>query len=178
VHDTFLATHWCSSSLSPGRCHSWLHVQDWGVMAPLLTVLTTKIRPSKHRVWEDIWQVSCIFLLLIKFHELCCDVYRKVHILGDFRTNAPHVLGTAGPARHNRPCPVVRLWSRAPPLPRAQLGRARFTEERRFDQRVEARINGSTYLIAQLSQPTSRGDPKRPLTHSVHHTAWGWAGRT
>jgi hypothetical protein len=50
----------------------------------------------------------------------------------------------------------------------------------RFDQRVEARItwiNGSTYLIAQ-PQPSSKGDPRRPLTRSVHRTTRDRAGRT
>jgi hypothetical protein len=36
-------------------------------------------------------------LVLIKFHELCCEFHRQVHILGEIGTNVPHGLGTAEP---------------------------------------------------------------------------------
>jgi hypothetical protein len=42
--------------------------------------------------------VSCIFLVLIKFHELCCDFHGQIHILGEIGTNVPHEQGTTGPA--------------------------------------------------------------------------------
>jgi hypothetical protein len=37
--------------------------------------------------------------------------------------------GATGTTRCGRPSPVARLWSRSPPLPRAQLGQAWFTKE-------------------------------------------------
>jgi hypothetical protein len=46
----------------------------------LLTVLTTKIRPSNLGFERRIQQVSYTFFILIKFHELCCNFYGQVHI--------------------------------------------------------------------------------------------------
>jgi hypothetical protein len=54
-------------------------------------------------------------------------------------------------------------------------------KKRRVDRRVEARttwIIGSTYLIAQPPQPSSRGNFRCLLTRSVHGTARGRASRT
>jgi hypothetical protein len=50
-------------------------------------------------------KVLCTFLVLIKFHELCCDFHRKVHILGEIGTNTTHVLGTAEPLGTTGPAP-------------------------------------------------------------------------
>jgi hypothetical protein len=106
----------------------------------MLTVLTTKFDCQNLRFKRSIQQVSCTFLVLIKFHELCCDFHGQVRILREIGTNVPHGLGTAepqgtaspadvagpagaaGPAKCGRTFPVARAWSNPPPLPRAQLG--------------------------------------------------------
>jgi hypothetical protein len=46
---------------------------------------------------RSIRQVSCTFLVLIKFHELCCEFHRQVHILREIGTNVPHEQGMAVP---------------------------------------------------------------------------------
>jgi hypothetical protein len=60
-------------------------------------ILTTKIRPSKPRVREAYTTSFMHIFIVIKFHELCCDFYGQVHILGTIGTNMPHGLGTAAP---------------------------------------------------------------------------------
>jgi hypothetical protein len=66
-----------------------------------LTVLTTKIRPSKPRVREEYMTSFMHIFITKKFHELCSEFHRQVHILREIGTNVPHVQGTTelpGPA--------------------------------------------------------------------------------
>jgi hypothetical protein len=112
---------------------------------------------------------------------------QQVHILGEFGTNTPHVPGTAEPADAAdplSPADPARLHAPSPECHYSHehnLDECDSLKKRQFDQRVEARIswiNGSTYPIAQPPQPSSKGDPRHPLTWSVHRTMWGKAGRT
>jgi hypothetical protein len=49
------------------------------------------------------------------FHELCCDFYWLVHILGEIGTNMPHGLGTAEPPGTTSPAGVAGLAGAANP---------------------------------------------------------------
>jgi hypothetical protein len=133
------------------------------------------------------WQVSCTFLVLIKFHELCYDFHRQVNILGEFGTNTPHVLRTAEPPGPTEPADAADRtpWhDSGPKHPHSlehNLDEHDSLKKCQFDQMVEARItwiNGSTFPIAQLPQPSSRGDPRRPQTQSLHHTTLDRVGGT
>jgi hypothetical protein len=109
----------------------------WG---SLLTVFTTKFRPSKPQVREEyttgfmhIFYTNKVPQVVLKF------LWTGTH-LGGKGTNVPHELGTVappgtagpagaaslagaiGPARCGRTYPVPRLWSKSNPSPRAQLG--------------------------------------------------------
>jgi hypothetical protein len=125
--------------------------------------------------------------------------------LGEFETNTPHVPGTteppgpaelvgaAGPAGAAGPVGAAGplgmadpAWLHASGLKcpyslEHDLDECDSLKKCQFDQRVEARItwiNWPTYSIAQPPQPSSRGNPRHPITQSVHHTTRGRAGRT
>jgi hypothetical protein len=53
----------------------------------------------------------------IKFHELCCEFHRQVHILGEIGTNVPHELGTAEPPGLASPARAAGLAGAAGPAP-------------------------------------------------------------
>jgi hypothetical protein len=158
--------------------------------------LTTKIRPSKPRVQEE---YSCTFLVLIRFHELCCDFHGQVHIWGEIGTNMSHKLGTAEPparaALQMRSSSQVRpaLPGVAAPAPwlvpspihllscRHNLDEWDRPRKRQFDRMDEVRItwiNGSTYTAVQPPQPSFQSNPRHPWANAIHHTAQSWAGRT
>jgi hypothetical protein len=97
--------------------------------------------------------------------------------LGETRTNTTHVLGTAespgmtGWAGAASPAGAVGPAPWRVPGPKDRLSLEHNLEEldslRKclFYQMVEARITwiiGSTYLVTQLPQLSTRGDPKRP----------------
>jgi hypothetical protein len=136
---------------------------------------------------RSIRQVSCTFLVLIKFHELCCEFYRQVHIFG--RISDQHATCArrgrftwfGWTCKCGRPCPVTHLWFEAPSLPQAHLDEWDSLVKHRFDQRVKVGItwiHGSTYPPDQPSQPSLKSNPRHPSTRSVHPTAQKRADRT
>jgi hypothetical protein len=80
-------------------------------------VLTTRFDRQNLGFERSIWQVSCTFLVLIKFHELCCEFHRQVHILGEIGTNVPHEQGTAEPPGPAGPAGAAGLAGVAGPAP-------------------------------------------------------------
>jgi hypothetical protein len=97
--------------------------------------------------------------------------------LGEIGTNTPHVLGTAEPPRIASLAGAARLAGAASPAAwrvpgpkhclflKHNLDEQDSLKKRRLDQVVVARITwiiGSTYLVTQPPQLSSRGDPRRP----------------
>jgi hypothetical protein len=141
---------------------------------------------------RSIWHVSCTYLVLIKFHELCCEFHRLVHILEEIGSNMPHGLGTAEPPGTTGPVGAAGLAGAAGPTPWHMLSPMHLLScehnlDKRdpprkhwFDRMDEVRItwiNGSTCPAVQPPQP-SQGNPRRPWAMAVHHTAQRRASRT
>jgi hypothetical protein len=120
---------------------------------------------------------SCTFLVLIKFHELCCDFHGQVHILGEIGTNVPH--GRGRPNHQARPALQVQpaLTGAADPAPWLVPGPMHFfscghnlderdpPRKRQFDRMDVVRItwiNESTCSADQPPQPLFQGNPRRP----------------
>jgi hypothetical protein len=78
---------------------------------------------------RSIWQVSCTFLVLIKFHEMCCEVHRQVHILGKIGTNVPHEQGTAEPPGPVSPAGAASLAPWLVPSPEDFLSHEQYLDE-------------------------------------------------
>jgi hypothetical protein len=100
----------------------------------MLTVLTTKIRPSKPRVREEYTTSFMHMFYTNKVPRVVLQFLWTGTHLGGKGTNVPHELGTAappsmvgpagvaGPARCGRTCPMLRPRSQSSPSPREQLG--------------------------------------------------------
>jgi hypothetical protein len=176
-------------SLCTGTCWAMTSCNSWSTEAKsrlcsrtrkclawgsLLTILITKIRPLKPRVREEYMASFMHIFSTNKVPRVLLWILRaNTHFGRNWNqraTWARHGRTTwfgrpcrcGRPGRCGRPYLVTRAWSKAHPFPLATLVRTRFTEEHRFDPKVQARIHGSTCPAAQLPQPLFRGDPRHP----------------
>jgi hypothetical protein len=150
----------------------------------MLTVLTTKIWPSKARVREEYMASFMHIVMIDKVPQVVLWFSWVVHILGEIGTNVPHGLGTAEPPATAGPTGAAgsALWH--DPGPEHLLSRGHNLDEQdqprkhRFDPKVEARIIGSTCLGVQLPQSSFQGDPRLPWAKAVHHMERRWVDHT
>jgi hypothetical protein len=63
-----------------------------------------------------------MFLVLIKFHQLCCKFYMQVHIWHTTWVAGQHQPGAASPAGEARPAGATGLVGAANPAPRHDSG--------------------------------------------------------
>jgi hypothetical protein len=156
----------------------------WG---SLLTVLTTKIQPSKPRVREKymtsfmhVFSTNKVQRVVLWFSWVGTHFGKNWN---QHATRARHGRTTrcGHPGRCGHTCPVARAWSNAPPLHRHNLDDRDRPRKRQFDRMDEVRItwiNGSTCPADQPPQLSFPGNPRHPWAKAVHHTARSMGDRT
>jgi hypothetical protein len=113
------------------------------------------------RFERSIWQISCIFLVLIKFHELCCEFHGQVHILGEIGTNVPHEQGTAEPPGLAGPAGMVGPAPWLVPSPEHLLS---------LEQHLEEHDSLKNVSLIQRWRLESMGPLVRPLNRHNRHS--------
>jgi hypothetical protein len=132
-----------------------------------LTVLTTRIRPSKPRVREEYMATFMYIFVLIKFHELCCEFHRQVHILGEIGTYVSHEQGMAEPPGPPGPAGAADLAGAAGPTLCLVPGPEHFLS---LDQHLDKHDSLKDVGLIQSWRLGSMGPLVRLLNCHNHHS--------